>query len=46
MADSGGHWKTLAEARKLTDSTKIPGVFETDIKKGNPAELIDRKSVV
>lgn len=32
MADSGGHWKTLAEAAKLTASTKIPGVFEEDIK--------------
>ena len=40
MADSGGHWKTLDEARKLTDSTKIPGVQETDIKKGNPVELM------
>lgn len=35
MADSGGHWKTLADAQKLTESTKIPGVFETDIKKNN-----------
>lgn len=36
--ESGGHWKTLTEARKLTDSTKIPGVFETDIKRVNPIE--------
>jgi len=40
MADSGGHWKTLDEARKLTESTKIPGVFETDIKRLNPIELM------
>jgi len=40
MADSGGVWKTLTEARKLTESTKIPGVFETDIKRLNPAELM------
>jgi len=38
--DSGGVWKTLAEARKLTQSTRIPGVFETDIKKANPVELM------
>lgn len=38
MADSGGNWKTLDEARKLTESTKIPGVFETDIKRVNPLE--------
>lgn len=40
MADSGGHWKTLAEAQKLTQSLKIPGVFEEDIKRNNPAERI------
>ena len=40
MADSGGHWKTLAEARKLTQSTKIPGVFETDPKMNNPIERV------
>ena len=38
MADSGGHWKTLAEAQKLTQSLKIPGVFEEDIKRNNPIE--------
>jgi hypothetical protein len=38
MADSGGHWKTLAEAQKLTSSTKIPGVFEEDVKRNNPVE--------
>jgi len=38
MADSGGHWKTLAEAQKLTDSTRIPGVIETDIKRNNPLD--------
>ena len=38
MASSGGHWKTLAEAQKLTQSTKIPGVFEEDVKRNNPLE--------
>jgi len=38
MADSGGHWKTFAEAQKLTQSLKIPGVFEEDIKRNNPLE--------
>lgn len=38
MSDSGGHWKTLAEAQKLTQSMKIPGVFEEDIKRNNPLE--------
>lgn len=38
MADSGGHWKTLAEAQKLTQSLKVPGVFEEDIKRNNPLE--------
>src|SRR3972149_5680513 len=38
MGDSGGHWKTLAEAQKLTQSTLIPGVFEEDIKRNNPIE--------
>ncbi|KKN60913.1 hypothetical protein LCGC14_0527120 [marine sediment metagenome] len=38
MASSGGHWKTLAEAQKLTQSHKIPGVFEEDIKRNNPVE--------
>ncbi|KKN74197.1 hypothetical protein LCGC14_0392830 [marine sediment metagenome] len=38
MASSGGHWATLAEAQKLTQSTKIPGVFEEDIKRNNPVE--------
>ena len=40
MADSGGHWKNLDEARKLTESTKIPGVFETDVKINNPIEKL------
>ncbi len=40
MADSGGHWKTLAEAQKLTQSMKIPGVFEEDIKRNNPVERV------
>jgi len=38
MASSGGHWKTLAEAQKLTQSTKIPGVIEEDIKRNNPLD--------
>ena len=38
MADSGGHWETLAEAKKLTESTKIPGVVETEVKRGNPLD--------
>jgi len=40
MASSGGHWKTLAEAQKLTQSTKIPGVFEEDVKRNNPLERV------
>ena len=36
MAESGGHWATLAEAQKLTQSFKIPGVIENDIKRNNP----------
>lgn len=40
MASSGGHWKTLAEAQKLTQSLKLPGVFEEDIKRNNPIDRI------
>lgn len=40
MPDSGGHWKTLAEAQKLTQATKIPGVFEEDIKRNNPLDRL------
>lgn len=40
MADSGGHWDTLAAAQKLTQSTKIPGVIEEDIKRNNPIERV------
>lgn len=40
MASSGGHWKTLAEAQKLTQSTKIPGVIEEDIKRNNPIDRL------
>jgi hypothetical protein len=40
MADSGGHWNTLAAAQKLTQSMKIPGVFEEDIKRNNPIERV------
>ncbi len=38
MASSGGHWKTLAEAQKLTQSHKIPGVIEEEIKRNPPVE--------
>jgi len=34
--EAGGHWATLDEAKKLTQSMKIPGVIETDIKRNNP----------
>lgn len=40
MADSGGHWDSLAQAKKLTESTKVPGVFETDIKRNNPLDRV------
>jgi len=40
MATAGGHWKTLAECQKLTQSTLLPGVIETDIKRGNPIEKV------
>ena len=40
MASSGGHWKTLAEAQKLTQSTKIPGVIEEDIKRNSPLDMM------
>ena len=40
MADSGGHWANLAALQKLTQSTKIPGVFEEDIKRNNPIERV------
>ena len=40
MAHSGRHWKTLAEAAKLTQSMKIPGVFEEDIKRNNPLDRV------
>lgn len=40
MADSGGHWSSLAAAQKLTQSMKIPGVIEEDIKRNNPIERV------
>ena len=40
MSDSGGHWATLSEAQKLTQSHKIPGVIENDIKRNNPLERV------
>ncbi len=38
--ESGGHWSNLAAAQKLTQSMKIPGVFEEDIKRNNPIERL------
>ncbi len=38
--ESGGHWANLAAAQKLTQSMKIPGVFEEDIKRNNPIERL------
>ena len=40
MAESGGHWKDLSEAQKLTSSTLIPGIIETDIKRNNPVDRV------
>jgi len=40
MADSGGNLKNLEEAQKLTESTKIPGVIATDIKRNNPLDRV------
>ena len=40
MAESGGHWDTLAAAAKLSQSMKIPGVFEEDIKRNNPLDRL------
>lgn len=39
MALSGGHWLDLAEVKKLTSATYIPGVIDEDIKRGNPFTL-------
>ncbi|GAH44677.1 unnamed protein product, partial [marine sediment metagenome] len=38
--NSGGHWASLGAAQKLTQSMKIPGVFEEDIKRNNPIERL------
>lgn len=40
MADSGGHWDSLEEMQKLTQSTQIAGVFEEDIKLNPPQMLL------
>lgn len=40
MADSGGHWKTLAEAQKLTQSKLVPGVQEGDVKLNNLLDIL------
>jgi hypothetical protein len=34
MAASGGHWKTLAEAQKLSQSVQVEGFLEEDILQG------------
>ncbi len=36
---SGGHWKNLGEAQKLTQPYQLPGVVETDIKRNNPTDF-------
>jgi len=38
MASAGGHWDSLAECQKLTQSMLIPGVIEETIKRGNILE--------
>jgi hypothetical protein len=40
MSESGGHWKNLAEAQKLSQSLLIPGVIETDVKRNNPVDRV------
>lgn len=40
MADSGGHWDSLAEMQKLTQSLQIAGVFEEDVKLNPPQTLL------
>lgn len=40
MASSGGHWKDLTEVQKLTQSTKIPGVIEEEVKRNPPIERL------
>lgn len=40
MADSGGHWDTLAEAQKLTQAVLVPGVIEEDIRRGGPMQFM------
>jgi len=34
-----GHWSSLANAEKLTQSQLIPGVVEEDVKIGNPLDM-------
>lgn len=40
MAASGGHWKSLAEAQKLTQSRLISGIIEEDINIGGLMGLL------
>jgi hypothetical protein len=39
MADSGGHWLTLDEAKKLSQYFQVPGVVDDNVKLGNPFTL-------
>ena len=40
MADSGGHWLNLDEAKKLSQYFQVPGVVDENIKLGNPFTLL------
>lgn len=40
MSASGGHWDSLAELSKLSQSMLVPGVIEEDIKTNNPLSLM------
>lgn len=40
MAASGGHWKNLAEAQKLSQERKVAGVIQENIKRGGLMELL------
>ena len=39
MADSGGHWNSLAELGKLSQSTLVPGRQEEDVRRANPLDI-------
>ncbi len=40
MAEVVGHWNSLTEAQKLTQSTLVPGVINDYIKRNNPIEKL------